>query len=120
MGSEVTRAAEMAAHGVTPEIEARCLRVLSCAFRGMHHIDGWLRRKPLWRGIEVSTHQSLATFDFDLLTRLVVAAHDEAVRVEIAPSGPRLLKIQLWPRERTGSMLRRHPNIEEAIECARK
>ena len=105
---------------VTPEIEARCERVLSIAFRGAHHIDGWRRRKYLYAGVEVSTCQGLATFDFDLLTRLVIAAHDEAVRVSIVPSGPRLLKIQLWPRTRVGSMAKRHPTIEEAIEWMRR
>ena len=105
---------------IDPEIERRCYRVLDCAFRGIHHVDGWWNRKPLYEGLSVVTRQDLSTFDFDLLTRLVISAHEEAVRVSVCPSGPGLLSIRLWPRERDGDFTRRHPTIESAVAEVRK
>lgn len=63
----------------------------------------------------------LATWDFDHLTRLVIAAHDECIRLEISPSAPRYLKISMWQRNtREGSISQRHPTIEEAIAGYRR
>lgn len=105
---------------IDPEVGRRCFRVLDIAFRGIHHVDGWWNRRALWGGVEISTRQDLSTFDFDLLTRLVVAAHDEAVRVSVSPSGPGMVKIMLWPRQREGDFSKRHPTMEQAIEGVRK
>lgn len=64
---------------------------------------------------------SLATFDFDHLTRLVIKAHDEAVRVEVQPHTFRHLAIRMWSRStREGAMSERHPTIDEAISNFRK
>lgn len=106
---------------VDPVVDERCRRVIDLAFRGEYHCSGWDNRQGIgpW-GMELSVYGSIATYDFDVLTRLVVAAHDEAVRVDISPSGPRLLKLSLFPREREGSMTKRHPTMEEAVESARK
>ena len=58
----------------------------------------------------------LATFDFDHLTRLVIGAHDECIRVEVEPKTFRHLRINMWPRKgRTGSMFERHPTMEQAV-----
>lgn len=55
------------------------------------------------------------------LTRLVIGAHDECIRVEISPCAFRYLKIEMWPREgREGCISRRHPTIEQAIESYRR
>lgn len=62
-----------------------------------------------------------STWDFDQLTRLVIAAHDECVRVEVSPSNPKHIKITLWPRHgRNGSLSERHPTIEDAIADFRR
>ena len=104
---------------IDPTVEAKCKKVLAIAFRGIHHVGGWERRRAAWtNGLSITTHQDLATFDFDVLTRLVVAAHDECVRVEIAPA-MRNLEIILHVRERTGSMSHRHPTMEDAVSGVR-
>lgn len=59
---------------------------------------------------------SLATWDFNHLTKLVIGAHDECVRVEVEPHGFGYLRISMWPRAgRDGDIARRHPTIEQAI-----
>ncbi len=59
--------------------------------------------------------KGLWTFDFDHLARLVIAAHDRCVRLDIAPAAPRYFHIWVHPRERDGDMTRRHPTIKDAI-----
>lgn len=59
----------------------------------------------------------LATWDVNGLTRLVIGAHDECIRVEIEPHGFGYLRISMWPRSgREGKMGERHPTMEQAIE----
>jgi hypothetical protein len=63
----------------------------------------------------------LATFDTARLTRLVIGAHEECIRVEISPKAFRYLEIAMWPRSgREGRLFERHPTIEEAIKSFRK
>ena len=58
----------------------------------------------------------LATYDNDTLTRLVIAAHDKGVRVQIGACTPRAIRVSMWTRpDREGSMGKRHPTIETAI-----
>jgi hypothetical protein len=61
----------------------------------------------------------LATYDRDNLTRLVIGAHEECIRVEIRPVNFDYLAICMWPREREGSLATRHPTIENAINLLR-
>ncbi len=69
----------------------------------------------------VTSAYGLSTWDFNRLTRLVIGAHDECIRVEISPCAFRYLKIEMWPREgREGCISRRHPTIEQAIESYRR
>lgn len=62
---------------------------------------------------------SLATFDFDHLTRLVILAHDRCIRVSVEPRSFQYLAICMWPRKEAGALHDRHPTIEEAIERLR-
>ncbi len=48
---------------------------------------------PFGGGICINYSGDLSTFDFDALTSLVLLAHKYAVRIEIASSGPRLVRI---------------------------
>ena len=86
---------------------------------GEHHIP---RKglKPCGNGWSVNHRGSLATFDFNTLTRLVFLAHDRCVRVEIMHGGPGSLKIGIWQRDRNGSSTQRHPTITEALETWRE
>lgn len=104
----------------------RAFRVLSRTFRGAHHIPGINDRKPRKRGrldwanphwIECMVLGELATCDGDALTRLVVAAHDECVRVSVAGAANRRTRILLHPRSRYGE---RHPTMEDATEAVRR
>lgn len=68
-------------------------------------------------GVRFKLRQSLATYDFDHLTRLVALAHDECIRVEIDALAPHTLAIAMHQRHgRDGSMCERHPTIERAIK----
>lgn len=94
----------------------RCAWVLYRAYKGMHHVPRGVRAKDRW--IQVMHHGDLATADGDLLTRLVVAAHDAAVRVEVSP-GMRYVRIMLHPRKRTDANATNHPCIDTAVERMR-
>ena len=86
---------------------------------GKHHLPGKL--KPYGEGWCVNHYGELATFDFDMLTRIVFLAHDRCMRVSIENSGPRMVKIVLWQRAgRKGSIYERHPTIEDSLEVWRK
>lgn len=87
--------------------------VLERAFHGIHHIPKITKFDYRW---ECVVPGGMATFDFDTLTLLVLAAHDHCVRVELSGKGRDIL-IQLHPRKGTeGSMFDRHPTIEEALK----
>ena len=74
------------------------------------------------RGVRFVLHRpSLATFDSASLTRLVIGAHEECIRVEIDPVSFRYIAICMWPREsREWEVWLRHPTIEQAVEKAQK
>lgn len=58
----------------------------------------------------------LSTYDHDNLTRLVVLAHDQCIRVRIEPVAFRYLAIVMSPRRRDAkTFMDGHPTIEEAI-----
>lgn len=112
---------------LAPESEERFKRVLAVAFLGLHHCDGWERRQthtgfcsPAGDMMSVTTFQDLATYDGELLTRLVIATHEEAVRVSIENGGFKRLVIRLWYRKREGRHSQRHATIEEAIQSYRR
>lgn len=106
---------------INPEAEAAAERVLAKTFMGIHHVPYWNRRKAWGEGVTVLIHSELATFDFNYLTRLVLAAHDECVRVAVqADAGPRMIRLSIWPRKREGDISERHPSIEDAVTVWRK
>ncbi len=95
----------------------KCYQMLADLFFGFHHIHGKLH--PWGAGIRLNTWytNTMASFDFDGLTRAVLMAHDRMIRFEIVPSGPGMLGLVLHKRHnREGNMCERHPTIEEAIE----
>ena len=85
-------------------------------FRGEHHIPGTIKEFGFGFCVN-SRYASLATYDYDYLTKLVIMAHKYCVRAEIMPSGPGMLKICIWQRQgEEGSMSVSHPSIETAID----
>ena len=91
--------------------EERMEAVLAFTFHGIHHVFN-LRKDPVCWTTSVSR---LSTFDYDELTRLVWAAHKYAVRVQIQPGGPGLIKLVLHPRRREGGITERHPTLEDVM-----
>lgn len=90
---------------------------------GPYDFSGTFRRANWWYGLGVAftIPRPLATFDVDGLTRLVIGAHDLAIRVEIEAVAPRYMRVCMWPRHyRSGEMHKRHPTIETAIRDYRR
>lgn len=111
---------------IPADVEAAAERVLARAFGGIHHVPEWSRREDGGTdGVIVRMHYppgGLATYDYDNLTRLVVAAHDEHVRVAIHPGGPRGMRLVLTLRRewQEPSISRGHPTMEQALERCRR
>ena len=87
-------------------------KVLNKVFGGLHHVTP-IKDYDYWA--EVSIMASLSTTDFNNLTQLVIASHDECIRLEIECSGPRLLKLVFHKRERGGRISQSHPTMEQAL-----
>lgn len=101
----------------------RMENVLRRTFRGMHHCPK-IRKFNIgseFEHWEINPFGGLSTFDSDVLTRLVIMAHDECVRVEIDSSGPGRVKIRLHARKRRtgGPFFERHNTLETAIARVR-
>lgn len=85
-------------------------------YDGAHHIPGF-KPKQYGPGFSVKHDRGdLGTYDFNELTRLVLMAHRDCIRVSVAPAGPRALTIAIWKRQRSGGQSYSHPTIAEAIE----
>lgn len=74
-------------------------------------------------GITVIEHAAggWGTYDFDNLTRAVVLAHDRCIRFYISPCNWQNLRFHLHKRDaREGSIMVKHPTLEEAVEKIRE
>lgn len=92
-------------------------------WQGLYHLPPHSIEKTKWDDpyvICVNIRGSLATTDFNQLTRLVFIAHDRCLRLEICPSGPGLLRLMWHKRQRGGGVSKDHPTIEGALEKWRK
>lgn len=67
-----------------------CADALAEWVRGKHHLP---KLYEFGGGVCVNYYGDLSSVDFDSLTRLVLIAHKRAVRIEIASSGPRMVKV---------------------------
>jgi len=80
---------------LTPDQEY-CRETLSDFVLGAHHLP----KIHKWgAGICINYSGDLATFDFDRLTRLVLLAHRDHVRIEIGQSGPCRVRIMAHRRK---------------------
>lgn len=78
-------------------------------FRGHHHIPDEI--KEWGTGWAVYTHNELATWDWDSMTRLVVMAHDYHVRASFVPKGMSKAYLVIHPRPR-GTTMSEHPELD--------
>lgn len=88
---------------------------LSQFYGGTHHIPGKLHD---WGYGWMIKHDrgEFSTYDFNQLTRLVLMAHEKAIRVSIAPHTFNSVKLIIHKRQREGRYDQKHPTIEQAIE----
>jgi len=110
--------ADTASHRtLTPE-QARAFFALVCG--GDHHLPrSGVRHDPGSGRFSIRAIGSIATFDSDELTRLVLLAHFYAIRVEVEASGPGGIRIFIHGRQPAGRFYERHPSIAEAQESLR-
>lgn len=99
--------AELRAGNTQPwfsEFALRAVRVVDAAFGGMHHVHAarWERGH-----LRFAVYGGISTWDYNSLTTLVLASHEQCVRSEVVPSGPRQL----------GFFITRRVPLAEAGEC---
>jgi hypothetical protein len=108
------------------EFHRRCCAILSKAFRtGVYNLSiKW--EKAEFRSVDhpfmtvtIYAGGGISTWDFDPMTRLVIAAHDECIRIDVEPVAHNYLRIYMHQRQREGGMSSRHPTIEQAVEAYR-
>ena len=102
------------------EDQAECYFMLCDLYGGDHHVYGKVKDGGVG-GITVCTGNGrFSTFDFDLLTKAVLMAHNRMIRFEICPANGTLLRLHFSKRHvREGRMHKRHPTIQEAIQNIR-
>jgi len=96
----------------------RVAELLDDVFAGIYHIADQVREAD-WSNnlyIEIRCGRNFATYDGDLLTKLVFAAHQYAIRVEVNPRSNRYLTLIFHGRQRGGRGFEHHPTIEEAVK----
>ena len=113
------------------ELGEKVADMLGQLFEGIYHIDGPELRRVDWTNdryiiVDFGTYSGvnrLATYDFDLMTALVVASHDQCIRIELRPHTFRSLRVLFHPRQRAGGTLSvplRMPTLEDHVTQIRK
>ena len=103
-------------------LREKVLAILRCAFPELHRLPPKIMPEDpesscFSANVFINT---LATFDHNYLTRLVIACHDKCVRMNFAQSNqPHLITLIFSDRSRSGDDQSRHPTIEEAIRTTR-
>jgi len=82
-------------------------------FGGKHHTRKVIDHE-FW--FEVKFHQDVATWDGNIMTRIVVASHDLGLRASIDANGLRGLKLMLHNRKQRDTIICGHPTLEEHLE----
>ena len=102
------------------EAGARVAELVDWAWDGIYHLEGVTR--AAWNGDRVSITvyapkytSQLTSFDGSLLTKLVIGAHDHAIRLGVSAAGPRFVTLDFWPRERDAHPFDSHPTIEDRL-----
>jgi hypothetical protein len=106
--------------------EERCEELIYRVFGGTHRLrakpikEYGPKQDPCSRWTLKIGQRELSTYDDDLLTKLVIASHQYAVRATILTAGMHL-RIILWERKRDGQLFfEKHPTLEVAVEAFNK
>jgi len=101
------------------DLQDKVSEFVSDVFGGVHRVRKLENRGHYYLCVP---HGSLATYDDDKLTRIVIAAHKYGVRAEVQSNGMHGLKILLHNRmsREKGRMFERHPKLSDVIECVSK
>jgi len=116
IGEEETRRAKRYRLDWQSDDQWLCHLFLQKLFLGFHHMPR--DPKPYGCGIELNFKPNyMSNFDYDMLTRMVIIAHNWGIRCEIDGSGPGMIKLRPWKRhKRDGEMYQRMPTIHEMVE----
>lgn len=99
---------------MTPE--ERLNVVVNHVFGGWHHVRS---RKACGTGVQFAFYGDFSTFDYTIMTKLVLACHAVRVRAEVKPNGPRMLKVYLHCREnKPDSWSEHHPDLDDLVKQA--
>jgi len=94
--------------------------LLGDLFYGIYHLDPKALYRVEWSNrhhVEFSLGwRCLSTVDYDELTRLVVLAHDRAIRVQIDASTHKYLRLMFHQRERGDNSMEQCPTLEDHIK----
>lgn len=94
------------------EDQEYCKEMLADWVLGNHHLP---KVHEFGTGVCVNYRGDLSTYDWDRLTRLVLLAHSYSVRIEIAASGPGMVKViahRRVPKAEGQKMWQGHPTLE--------
>ena len=78
------------------ENQLYCIKTLADWAGGEHHLQ---EVKLFGDEVALNHFGDVATVDFDGMTRLVLLAHRDAVRIQVSYSGPRMIRIAAHRRK---------------------
>lgn len=108
------------------ELGEKAADFLGDVFLGLYHLPNRSLRRVKWdgdnEGIEITLYGPLCTYDDNVLTRMIVLAHDRLLRLEISGCGPNYIKLLIHQRTlRTGGrQFERMPTLEDHVAMIRK
>jgi len=93
--------------------------IVNHAFGGWHHVSG---RTTVQGAVRFWKHGSASTFDWNELTKLVVAAHAVRCRVNVESHGPGMLRFWISEREDNAKkdFGQHHPGVEDLAQMGRE
>lgn len=105
-------------------IGRRVADLLGQAFRGLYHIQKEVMNadwsNPHYVSINIYAGRDFSTFDYGLLTILVVLCHDAGIRMEIQACNFQYFRLLFHQRDsREGSISQRMPTMEDHIQLIR-
>lgn len=118
----LTRQIKSASKKIPSNLGLKVADLLDDVFDGIYHLESNLNKVnwdcEYYIKINLTMH-SLSTYDFSILTDLVILCHDRCLRCELQAVAPKVIKLQFHQRQREGSIFEKHPTIEEAINRVR-